>query len=155
MTTTSADDPRPGTTLPSQYTPAQVEGPLYERWVERGYFTADSSAQAAGRPGYAIVIPPPNATGRLRLGPAVQHSLPAALTRRRRMQGYETLWLPGMDHAGIATQALVERHLAETEGKSKHDYRREDFVARVWDWKHDYGGRILGQMRRLGDGVDW
>ena len=78
-----------------------------------------------------------------------------ALTRRRRMQGYEALWLPGMDHAGIATQTLVERHLAETEGKSKHDYSREDFLAKVWDWKAEYGGKILDQMRRLGDSVDW
>ena len=78
-----------------------------------------------------------------------------ALTRRRRMQGYEALWLPGMDHAGIATQNVVERQLAETEGKSRHDLGREEFVDRVWEWKAEYGGKILGQMRRLGDGVDW
>jgi valyl-tRNA synthetase len=147
-----ADSPRPTTSLPSQYAPAQVEGPLYERWVDRGYFTADP---ASGKPPYCIVIPPPNVTGSLHLGHAFQHTLMDALTRRRRMQGYEALWLPGMDHAGIATQTLVERHLAESEGKSKLDYSREDFVARVWDWKHEYGGKILGQMRRLGDGVDW
>jgi valyl-tRNA synthetase len=140
------------TDLPAQYAPADVEGPLYERWVERGYFTADP---ASGKPPYTIVIPPPNVTGSLHLGHAFQHTLMDALTRRRRMQGYEALWLPGMDHAGIATQTLVERHLAETEGKSKHDYSREEFVARVWEWKQEYGGRILGQMRRLGDGVDW
>ncbi|HEX2810474.1 MAG TPA: valine--tRNA ligase, partial [Kineosporiaceae bacterium] len=78
-----------------------------------------------------------------------------SLSRRARMQGFDTLWLPGMDHASIAVNNLVERHLAETEGKGKLDYAREDFVARVWDWKHEYGGKILGQMRRLGDGVDW
>ncbi|HEY6797374.1 MAG TPA: valine--tRNA ligase [Kineosporiaceae bacterium] len=155
MTTTPADAPRPTTNLPSQYVPAQVEGPLYQGWVDRGYFTADSSDKAAGRPSYTIVIPPPNVTGSLHLGHAFQHTLMDALTRRRRMQGYETLWLPGMDHAGIATQTLVERYLAETEGKSKHDYSREDFISRVWDWKHHHGGRILGQMRRLGEGVDW
>ena len=77
-----------------------------------------------------------------------------ALTRRKRMQGYETLWLPGMDHAGIATQNVVEQQLAE-EGKSRHDLGREEFVERVWQWKEEYGGKILGQMRRLGDGVDW
>src|SRR6266540_5779066 len=71
------------------------------------------------------------------------------------MQGFEVLWLPGMDHAGISTQTLVERHIGETEGKSKHDYTREEFVAKVWAWKEEYGGKILGQMRRLGDGVDW
>ena len=94
-------------------------------------------------------------TGSLHLGHAFQHTLMDALTRRRRMQGYEALWLPGMDHAGIATQTVVERHLAQAEGKGKHDYAREDFVAKVWEWRHEYGGRILGQMRRLGDGVDW
>ncbi|RZS89798.1 valyl-tRNA synthetase [Motilibacter rhizosphaerae] len=138
--------------LPTAYAPAEVEGPLYERWVERGWFTADATS---GKPPYAIVIPPPNVTGSLHLGHAFQHTLMDALTRRKRMQGYEALWLPGMDHAGIATQTLVERHLLATEGRSKHDYTREEFVARVWEWKEEYGGRILGQMRRLGDGVDW
>src|ERR671933_290051 len=151
-TTPTAEQPRLTTSLPSQYAPADVEGPLYERWVERGYFTADA---ASDKPAYCIVIPPPNVTGSLHLGHAFQHTLMDALTRRRRMQGYETLWLPGMDHAGIATQTLVERQLAETEGKSKHDYTREEFVAKVWQWKAEYGGKILGQMRRLGDGVDW
>jgi valyl-tRNA synthetase len=138
--------------LPTQYAPAEVEAKLYERWVEAGYFEADASSD---RTPYTIVIPPPNVTGSLHLGHAFQHTLMDALTRRRRMQGYEVLWLPGMDHAGIATQTLVERHLAETEGKSRHDYTREEFVERVWQWKAEYGGRILGQMRRLGDGVDW
>ncbi|MDQ1289446.1 MAG: valyl-tRNA synthetase [Actinomycetota bacterium] len=152
MTTTSTPQERPTTGLPSSYTPAAVEGPLYQRWIDRGYFSADPSSD---KPPYAIVIPPPNVTGSLHLGHAFQHTLMDALVRRRRMQGHEALWLPGMDHAGIATQTVVERHLAESEGKSKHDYAREDFVARVWEWKHEYGGKILGQMRRLGDGVDW
>src|SRR3954465_3072486 len=147
-----AEQPRPTVNLPSSYVPADVEGPLYERWIDRGYFTAHSESD---KPAYCIVIPPPNVTGSLHLGHAFQHTLMDALTRRRRMQGYETLWLPGMDHAGIATQTLVERHLAETEGRSKHDYTREDFVAKVWEWKEEYGGKILAQMRRLGDGVDW
>ncbi|MFF7211533.1 valine--tRNA ligase [Streptomyces sp. NPDC008238] len=137
--------------LPTQYAPAEVEGPLYERWVERGYFEAD--AKSDKKP-YTIVIPPPNVTGSLHLGHAFQHTLMDALTRRKRMQGHEALWLPGMDHAGIATQNKVEQQLAE-EGKSRHDLGREAFVERVWQWKEEYGGRILGQMRRLGDGVDW
>ncbi|HEX6445202.1 MAG TPA: valine--tRNA ligase [Streptosporangiales bacterium] len=137
--------------LPPQYAPADVEEPLYERWSAAGLFTADP---ASGRPPYTIVIPPPNVTGSLHLGHAFQHTLMDALTRRRRMQGYEALWLPGMDHAGIATQTLVERQIAE-EGKSRHDLGREAFVERVWEWKERYGGQILGQMRRLGDGVDW
>jgi valyl-tRNA synthetase len=144
------DSPSPE--LPTQYSPASVEGELYQRWVEHGYFTADPTS---GKPRYAIVIPPPNVTGVLHLGHALQHTLMDALTRRRRMQGYETLWLPGMDHASIAVHALVERHLAETEGKGRFDYTREEFVAKSWEWKNEYGGRILGQMRRLGDGVDW
>ncbi|WP_037609536.1 valine--tRNA ligase [Streptacidiphilus rugosus] len=138
-------------TLPTQYTPAQVEGPLYDRWVERGYFTADAKSE---KPPYTIVIPPPNVTGSLHLGHAFQHTLMDALVRRKRMQGYEALWLPGMDHAGIATQNKVEQQLAE-EGLSRHDIGREAFVERTWQWKQEYGGRILGQMKRLGDGVDW
>ncbi|MGW0417437.1 valine--tRNA ligase [Streptomyces sp. NPDC003015] len=141
----------PSTELPTQYAPAEVEGTLYERWVEKGYFTADAKSD---KPPYTIVIPPPNVTGSLHLGHAFQHTLMDALTRRKRMQGYEALWLPGMDHAGIATQNKVEQQLAE-EGKSRHDLGREEFVERVWQWKEEYGGRILGQMRRLGDGVDW
>lgn len=143
--------PAPATDLPTQYAPADVEGALYERWVERGYFAADAKSD---KPAYTIVIPPPNVTGSLHLGHAFQHTLMDALTRRRRMQGYESLWLPGMDHAGIATQNKVEQQLAE-EGKSRHDLGREEFVERVWQWKEEYGGKILGQMRRLGDGVDW
>src|SRR4051812_24839604 len=150
--TSTAEQPRPTVSLPSSYAPADVEGPLYERWVERGYFTARADSD---KPTYCIVIPPPNVTGSLPLGHAFQHTLMDALTRRRRMQGYETLWLPGMDHAGIATQTLVERRLAETEGKSRHDYTREEFVAKVWAWKEEFGGKILGQMRRLGEGLDW
>ncbi|CAM3356432.1 valyl-tRNA synthetase [Streptomyces sp. HPH0547] len=137
--------------LPTQYAPAEVEGKLYERWVERGYFEADAKSD---KPPYTIVIPPPNVTGSLHLGHAFQHTLMDALTRRKRMQGHEALWLPGMDHAGIATQNKVEQQLAE-EGKSRQDLGREEFVERVWRWKEEYGGKILGQMRRLGDGVDW
>ncbi|WP_433335453.1 valine--tRNA ligase [Spirillospora sp. CA-294931] len=139
--------------LPTQYQPADVEGRLYERWVASGLFTADP-ARDPGRPAYSIVIPPPNVTGSLHMGHALDHSIQDTLIRRRRMQGYETLWVPGMDHAGIATQNVVERELAK-EGKSRHDLGREAFVERVWKWKGESGGRILGQMRRLGDSVDW
>jgi valyl-tRNA synthetase len=137
--------------LPTQYAPAEVEEKLYERWVARGYFEAHAKSD---KQPYTIVIPPPNVTGSLHLGHAFQHTLMDALTRRKRMQGYESLWLPGMDHAGIATQNKVEQQLAE-EGKSRHDVGRSAFVERVWRWKEEYGGKILGQMRRLGDGVDW
>ncbi|UQX01158.1 valine--tRNA ligase [Streptomyces sp. RerS4] len=151
MTENTQTPSAPNSELPTQYAPAEVEGKLYERWVERGYFTADPASE---KPPYTIVIPPPNVTGSLHLGHAFQHTLMDALTRRKRMQGYESLWLPGMDHAGIATQNKVEQQLAE-EGKSRHDLGREEFVERVWQWKEEYGGKILGQMRRLGDGVDW
>jgi valyl-tRNA synthetase len=137
--------------LPSQYAPAEVEGPRYERWEKAGYFTADAYSDA---PAYCIVIPPPNVTGSLHIGHALDHTLMDALIRRRRMQGYNTLWLPGMDHAGIATQNVVERELAK-DGLSRHDLGREAFVERVWQWKAESGGKILGQMRRLGDSVDW
>ncbi|MFJ6851702.1 valine--tRNA ligase [Streptomyces sp. NPDC091271] len=151
MTENAAQQPASTPELPTQYAPADVEGPLYERWVERGYFTADAKSD---KPAYTVVIPPPNVTGSLHLGHAFEHTLIDALTRRKRMQGYETLWQPGMDHAGIATQNVVERELAK-DGKSRHDLGREAFVERVWQWKEESGGQISGQMRRLGDGVAW
>ncbi|HZN74906.1 MAG TPA: valine--tRNA ligase [Micromonosporaceae bacterium] len=142
--------------LPAVYQPAEVEQRRYEQWVAASYFSP-----TAFRPGgrgdaqpYCIVIPPPNVTGSLHIGHALDHTVQDALVRRRRMQGYDTLWLPGMDHAGIATQNVVERKLAE-EGLSRHDLGREKFVERVWQWKGESGGAILGQMRRLGDSVDW
>jgi valyl-tRNA synthetase len=150
--TNTPNPPQRPTELPPQYQPVEVEGALYERWVKAGYFEADAGS---GRPPYCIVIPPPNVTGSLHMGHALDHTLMDALTRRRRMQGYEVLWLPGMDHAGIATQNVVERELAKLEGKSRHDLGREAFVQRVWEWKASSGGAILNQMRRLGDGVDW
>ncbi|HEY3980926.1 MAG TPA: valine--tRNA ligase [Streptosporangiaceae bacterium] len=148
--TDRAVSPTP-TSLPSQYSPGDVESRRYEAWVTAGYFTPDPDSAA---PPFAIVIPPPNVTGSLHIGHALDHTLIDALTRRARMQGYNALWLPGMDHAGIATQNVVERELAK-EGLSRHDLGREAFVERVWAWKASSGGAILGQMRRLGDGVDW
>ena len=147
---TDAATPRPD--LPTHYAPAEVEGPLYARWEERGYFVADPTS---AKPPFSIVIPPPNVTGNLHLGHALQHSMMDALTRRARMRGFDVLWLPGMDHASIGVHTLVERYLAETEGKGRFDYTRDEFVAKVWEWKERFGGQILGQMRRLGDGVDW
>jgi len=146
------------TELPSQYSPGDVESRRYEGWVSAGYFTPDANEEGRGggrgAPPFSIVIPPPNVTGSLHVGHALDHTLIDALVRRRRMQGYNALWLPGMDHAGIATQNVVERELAK-DGLSRHDLGREAFVERVWQWKAESGGKILGQMRRLGDGVDW
>jgi valyl-tRNA synthetase len=137
--------------LPKSWDPGAVEADIYQGWVDAGYFTADPSS---GKPPYSIVLPPPNVTGSLHMGHALDHTLMDALTRRKRMQGFEVLWLPGMDHAGIATQTVVEKQLA-VDGKTKEDYGRELFIDKVWDWKRDSGGTIAGQMRRLGDGVDW
>ncbi len=137
--------------LSPQYAPGEVEGPRYALWEKAGYFTADPERDA---PTFSIVIPPPNVTGVLHIGHALDHTIIDAIVRRRRMQGYTTLWLPGMDHAGIATQNVVERELAK-EGLSRHDLGREAFVERVWEWKATSGGKILSQMRRLGDSVDW
>ncbi|GBE65065.1 valine--tRNA ligase [Mycobacterium sp. MFM001] len=137
--------------LPKSWDPGAVESTIYQRWVDAGYFTADPTS---AKPGYSIVLPPPNVTGELHMGHALDHTLMDVLTRRKRMQGYEVLWLPGMDHAGIATQIVVEKQLA-VDGKTKEDFGRELFVEKVWDWKRDSGGTIGAQMRRLGDGVDW
>jgi valyl-tRNA synthetase len=139
--------------LSSQYAPAEVEARRYEHWEKAGYF-APEAQENPDAPTFAIVLPPPNVTGQLHIGHALDHTLSDALVRRRRMQGYRTLWLPGMDHAGIATQNVVERELAR-DGLSRHDLGRAAFVERVWEWKADFGGKILNQMRRLGDSVDW
>ena len=137
--------------LPKAWDPGAVEATIYQRWIDAGYFTADP---ASGKPGFSIVLPPPNVTGSLHMGHALEHTLMDILARRKRMQGYEVLWLPGMDHAGIATQTVVEKQLA-VDGKTKEDFGRELFIDKVWDWKRESGGAIGGQMRRLGDGVDW
>ncbi len=139
------------TELPAQYQPGEVETRRYEQWVAAGYFGADGGS---GKLPFSVVIPPPNVTGSLHMGHALDHTMQDMMVRRRRMQGYDALWMPGMDHAGIATQNVVERQLA-ADGLSRHDLGREAFVDRVWQWKEEYGGRILGQMRRLGDSVDW
>lgn len=138
--------------LPKSWNPKAVEAELYQGWVDAGYFTADPESD---RPGFSIVLPPPNVTGQLHMGHALDHTLMDGLARRKRMQGYEVLWLPGMDHAGIATQTRVEEMLRETEGRERDDYDREEFIAKVWEWKHNYGGQIGDQMRAIGDSVDW
>ena len=137
--------------LASSFIPGDIEGPLYTKWIDAGYFTADANSS---KEPFTIVIPPPNVTGNLHIGHALDQTLQDCLTRMKRMQGFEALWLPGMDHAGIATQNVVEKQLA-TQGLSRHDLGREDFIKKVWEWKSESGGQILGQMRRLGDSVDW
>ena len=138
--------------LPKSWEPQAVEKDLYEGWVEKGYFTPDANSEAEP---YSIVLPPPNVTGQLHMGHALDHTLIDSIIRRKRMQGYATLWLPGADHAGIATQTKVEAKLKETEGKKRWDYEREEFIDKVWEWKEQYGGPIQNQMRAIGDSVDW
>ena len=137
--------------LPAQFNPSQIESELYQKWLSAGYFTANADSN---KEPFSIVIPPPNVTGSLHIGHALDHSIQDLLTRMKRMKGFEVLWLPGMDHAGIATQNVVEKQLAAS-GVSRHDLGREEFLKRVWKWKEESGGAILGQMKRLGDSVDW
>ncbi|HEX6972213.1 MAG TPA: valine--tRNA ligase [Limnochordia bacterium] len=139
-------------TLAKTYDPRRVEQKWYQLWEAAGYFRA---APAAERTPFCIVIPPPNVTGSLHMGHALDQTLQDLLIRWRRMQGYEALWVPGTDHAGIATQIKVEERLRAEEGKSRHDLGREAFLARVWEWKEQYHQRITSQMRRLGASCDW
>ncbi|MDH4018218.1 MAG: valine--tRNA ligase [Xanthomonadales bacterium] len=135
--------------MEKSYQPDAIEGRWYKQWEEKGYFSPNQTGQP-----YSIMLPPPNVTGNLHMGHAFQDTIMDVLTRFHRMQGDSTLWQPGMDHAGIATQMVVERQLAN-EGVSRHDIGREKFVESVWDWKSESGGQIEKQMRRLGASVDW
>ena len=137
--------------LSTAYQPAAIERRWYETWEQQGLFRARVNPD---KKPYTIVIPPPNVTGALHIGHAFEHTLQDGFVRRARMMGFEALWLPGMDHAGIATQNVVERELKK-EGLDRHELGREKFVERVWAYKEQYGGRILEQMKRLGDSCDW
>ncbi|MFO6300364.1 valine--tRNA ligase [Rahnella selenatireducens] len=134
------------------YNPQDIEQPLYEHWEQQGYFKPHGDTR---KESFAIMIPPPNVTGSLHMGHAFQQTIMDAMIRYQRMQGKNTLWQAGTDHAGIATQMVVERKIAAEEGKTRHDYGREAFIDKIWDWKAESGGTITRQMRRLGDSVDW
>ena len=138
--------------LSKAYTPSDVEVAWYDRWCASGCFTADPASVAAP---YSIVIPPPNVTGILTLGHVLNNTLQDILARRARQTGHEVLWLPGTDHAGIATQTVVERQLRREEKKTRHDLGREAFVAKVWEWKEKHGGIIISQLKSLGASCDW
>ncbi len=138
--------------LPPQYDHAAAQAKWYPFWEQRGYFHAEADDP---RPAFTIVIPPPNVTGALHLGHALNNTLQDILIRMKRMQGFNTLWMPGTDHAGIATQAVVERRLLEEEKKSRHDLGREGLIARIWQWKDQYEARILSQLKQLGCSCDW
>jgi valyl-tRNA synthetase len=139
-------------TISTAYAPGEVESLWYVRWCESGCFTADPSASA---PAFSLVIPPPNVTGVLTLGHVLNNTLQDILARRARQTGHEVLWLPGTDHAGIATQTVVERQLRKEEKKTRHDLGREAFLAKVWEWKEKHGGIIINQLKKLGCSCDW
>jgi valyl-tRNA synthetase len=138
--------------LPKTYEPAAVEPKWYARWNEAGCFRADAHSP---KPAFSIVIPPPNVTGILTLGHVLNNTIQDILARRARMQGFEVLWLPGTDHAGVGTQTAVEKHLRKTEKKTRHDLGREEFLRRVLDWQGKHGGIIIEQLKRLGASCDW
>jgi len=138
--------------LPKQYDHEAAQERWYPFWLEKGYFHSEPDPQ---RKPFTIVIPPPNVTGALHLGHALNNTLQDTLIRWRRMQGYNALWMPGTDHAGIATQAVVERRIFEEEKKTRHDLGREKLVERIWVWKEEYEKRILGQLQRMGCSCDW
>ena len=139
--------------IPKQYDPKEAEQHHYERWEKSGYFAPEINRDP-NAPVFSIVIPPPNVTGSLHMGHALQHTFMDVLTRYKRMSGFRTLWLPGIDHAGISTQLMVVRALKK-EGKSRQELGREKFIERVWQWKNESGGQITVQMRREGASVDW
>ena len=138
--------------LPKVYEPQEVEGRVYKMWEENGCFEGHRDPD---KKPFTIVMPPPNVTGQLHMGHAMDSTLQDILIRFKRMQGYAALWVPGTDHAGIATQIKVEEELRTKEGLSRYDLGREKFLERVWDWKHKYGGRIVEQQKKLGASCDW
>jgi valyl-tRNA synthetase len=140
------------TELPKQYQPSEAQSRWLDYWQENGYFDANPNSE---KPPHTIMIPLPNVTGALHMGHALNGTLQDLITRWRRMQGYEALWMPGTDHAGIATQAVVERRMFEEEGLTRHDIGREALVERIWKWKDSYEKRILEQLRQLGASCDW
>ncbi len=137
--------------LSKNYEPRQAEERWYAYWLENHFFHAEDKSE---KPPFAIVIPPPNVTGILHMGHALNNTLQDIIIRYKRMQGFNALWMPGTDHAGIATQNVVEQELAR-EGISRHDLGREKFIERVWEWRSKYGGAIINQLKRLGSSCDW
>ena len=138
--------------LAKNYNPAEFEGRIYNSWCEKKYFAPDPDKK---KKPFSIVIPPPNVTGQLHMGHALDETLQDILIRTKRMQGYSTLWVPGTDHAGIATQIKVEENLRVNEGLTRYDLGREKFLERVWDWKNKYGSTIINQLKKLGASCDW
>ncbi|MCD6388023.1 MAG: class I tRNA ligase family protein, partial [Desulfobulbaceae bacterium] len=147
----TTDNKTPSAPLAKAYEFKDVESKWYRYWEEKGKFAA---TMEEGKPSFSIVIPPPNVTGVLHVGHALNNTMQDVLVRYKRMQGYNTLWVPGTDHAGIATQNVVERQLA-AEDKTRHDVGRDEFIKRVWKWKAESGSQIINQLKRLGSSCDW
>ncbi|HWU41807.1 MAG TPA: class I tRNA ligase family protein, partial [Bdellovibrio sp.] len=137
--------------LSDRYNPTDVEDRTYQWWENSGFFKAQDQST---KPPFSIILPPPNVTGFLHMGHALDHTIQDMLIRWKRMNGFNAMWLPGTDHAGIATQSVVEKELRK-ENITRHQLGREKFVEKIWEWKHQYGNRIYSQMRRLGDSCDW
>ena len=137
--------------LPKTYAPAEFEERIYSAWCDAGYFAPDKDRT---KPHYSIVIPPPNITGQLHMGHALNNTLQDILIRHKRMSGYNTLWIPGTDHASIATEAKIVEQMRK-EGVTKDDIGRDGFLERAWDWREKYGGRIIEQLKKLGSSCDW
>ena len=138
--------------LSKTYDPKQFEDRLYEQWEKSGAF---HGKRDESKTPFTIVMPPPNITGQLHMGHALDHTLQDVLTRWKRMQGFDTLWLPGSDHASIATEVKVADKIRTEEGKTKEEIGRDEFLKRAWEWKKTYGGKITEQCRKLGDSCDW
>jgi len=140
--------------ISSSYEPSKVEQDWYTWWEEKGLFKGEDGTKS-NKPHYTILLPPPNVTGSLHIGHALTASIQDSLCRYKKMSGYNVLWVPGVDHAGISTQVAVEKKIAQKEGKTRHDLGREEFLKRVWEWKEEYGNRIDQQMKAMGSMTDW
>src|SRR3989454_7405164 len=141
--------------IPKAYEPQAVESKWYQFWLDQQCFVADPARVRDKRPAYSIVIPPPNVTGMLHMGHVLNTTIQDIPSRKARMDGKEVLWLPGTDHAGIATEGMVEKQIRKEEKKSKRDLGREEFIKRVWAWKEKHGGIIIQQLKKLGCSCDW
>src|SRR5437660_9597585 len=141
--------------IPKAYEPQAVEARWYQYWLDQQCFVADPARVSDKRPAYSIVIPPPNVTGMLHMGHVLNNTIQDILSRKARMDGKEVLWLPGTDHAGIATEGMVDKQIRKEEKKSKRDLGREEFLKRVWEWKEKHGGIIIEQLKKLGCSCDW
>lgn len=150
--TPSGQKKRLSAIMPKNYNPSNVEKCWYEWWEASGFFVADANSS---KPPFVILLPPPNVTGNLHLGHALTAAIQDTMIRWKRMSGFNALWVPGLDHAGIATQVVVEKKLMRDRRSTRHDLGREKFVSEVWKWKHEHGGNILKQLRRLGASLDW